>query len=50
MIHGMRDGFGWLGRLQQLVDWTAGCMAVTNSEIDELCGTVPDGTPIEIRP
>ena len=50
MIHGMRNGFGWLGRAHQFVDWTVGCMAVTDSEIEELYRVVPDGTPIEIRP
>lgn len=50
MIHGIRNGLGGLGRLQRLLDWTAGCMAVTNPEIDEIYRIVPDGTPIEIRP
>lgn len=40
----------WLRRAQGLVDWTAGCIAVTNDEIDEIARVVPDGTPIEIRP
>jgi murein L,D-transpeptidase YafK len=50
MIHGIRNGLGWLGSLHRLVDWTAGCIAVTNWEIQELWRAVPDGTPIEIRP
>jgi murein L,D-transpeptidase YafK len=50
MIHGLRNGWGWLGRLHALRDWTAGCIAVTNQEIEELWRVVPDGTPIEIRP
>jgi len=33
-----------------LKDWTDGCIAVTNQEIDEIWEVVPDGTPIEIRP
>lgn len=50
MIHGMRNGLGWLGSLHQYVDWTDGCIAVTNAEMDEIWQLVPNGTPIEIRP
>ena len=49
-IHGIRNGLGWIGRLHWLVDWTAGCIAVTNSEMDEIWRIVPDGTPIVIKP
>ncbi|MHC1741879.1 MAG: murein L,D-transpeptidase family protein [Syntrophobacteraceae bacterium] len=50
MIHGIRNGLGWVGRLHRLVDWTAGCIAVTDREIEELWRAVPVGTPIEIKP
>ena len=50
MIHGMRNGGGWLGRLHLIYDWTDGCIAVTDPEMDELYRIVPDGTPIVIRP
>jgi murein L,D-transpeptidase YafK len=50
MIHGVRNGLGWLGPAQRLVDWTKGCIAVTDPEMDEIWNAVPDGTPIEIRP
>jgi murein L,D-transpeptidase YafK len=50
MIHGLRDGFAWLGRLHRLVNWTHGCIAVTDDEIEEIARTVPNGTPITIRP
>ncbi len=50
MIHGMRNGLGWLGSLHQYVDWTDGCIAVTNAEMDEIWRLVPKRTPIEIRP
>jgi murein L,D-transpeptidase YafK len=50
MVHGIHKGLGWLGRAHRLVDWTEGCIAVTDPEIDELYGIVPDGTRIEIRP
>ena len=49
-VHGIRNRLGWLGRLHRLVDWTAGCIAVTDSEIDEIWRVVPDGTPILIKP
>jgi murein L,D-transpeptidase YafK len=50
MIHGMKNGLGLLGRWHRLVDWTAGCIALTNSEIDQLFRQVDDGTIVEIRP
>ena len=50
MIHGLPTSFDWTGRCIQDVDWTNGCIAVTNSEIDELWKCVKDGTPIEIMP
>ena len=48
-IHGIKNRLGWLGRLHRLVDWTSGCIAVTNAEIDEIWRAVPDGTVVEIR-
>jgi lipoprotein-anchoring transpeptidase ErfK/SrfK len=50
MIHGLPNGMGALGPLHRLRDWTAGCIAVTNTEIEEIWRAVPDGTPVEIRP
>ena len=50
MIHGARNGMGWLGFLHTYWNWTEGCIAVTNSEIDEIWRMVANGTPIEIRP
>jgi hypothetical protein len=34
----------------RLVDWTTGCVAVTDPEIEGLYRIVPDGTRIEIPP
>jgi murein L,D-transpeptidase YafK len=46
-IHGLPNDFkGPSG----LGDWTDGCIAVTNAEIDEIWRVVADGTPIEIKP
>jgi murein L,D-transpeptidase YafK len=50
MIHGMKNDLGWIGRLHRLVDWTNGCIAVTNEEMREIWSAVPDNTAIEIRP
>ncbi len=50
MIHGIRNGWGWLGRLHRLADWTQGCIAVTNREIEEIWKLVPDGAVVEILP
>ena len=49
MIHGMRNHFGFVGRWHRWVDWTDGCIAVTDQEIEEIGRVVRDGTPIEIR-
>ena len=50
MIHGVEKQFAWIGTLQREVDWTDGCIAVTNSEIEEISRLVPIETQIEIRP
>jgi murein L,D-transpeptidase YafK len=49
-VHGLPNGYGFVGASHRLKDWTDGCIAVTNEEIDEIWRAVPDGTPIEIRP
>jgi murein L,D-transpeptidase YafK len=50
MIHGLHHRLGWMGRFHRWVDWTDGCIAVTNSEMDQIWNAVPENTPIEIRP
>src|SRR5579872_1119308 len=49
-LHGIGKEYGWLGAAHALHDWTLGCIAVTNDEIDEIWKLVPNGTPVEIRP
>lgn len=50
-IHGLgRSNIAWMGAAHVLTDWTAGCVAVTDREMDELWTLVADGTPIDIRP
>ena len=50
MIHGIRNGLGWLGSMQRMIDWTNGCIAVSDAEMDEIWSLVAVGTPVEIRP
>jgi murein L,D-transpeptidase YafK len=50
MIHGIRNGLGWIGAFHRLNDWTIGCIALTDEEIEELWRATPDGTTVEIRP
>jgi murein L,D-transpeptidase YafK len=50
MIHGLPNGKGWVGAAHRMYDWTLGCVAVTDAEIDEIWGLVPVGTSVEIRP
>jgi len=48
MIHGQMNGFGHLSWLNQKRDWTDGCIAVANAEMDEIMAAVTLGTSIEI--
>ena len=50
MIHGMRDEQMWIGDVQYLFNWTNGCIALTNREIEEVWDLVALWTPVEIRP
>jgi len=50
MIHGLPPSFSKLGALHRQVDWTDGCIAVTDQEIEEIWALVPVGTRVEIRP
>jgi murein L,D-transpeptidase YafK len=49
-IHGIKNGFGFVGKYHRWFNWTKGCIAVTNNEIEELYNAVGIGTKIEIRP
>jgi murein L,D-transpeptidase YafK len=49
MIHGLPNGRSWVGRFHRRSDWTAGCIAVADFEIEEIYRAVADGTPIELR-
>lgn len=49
-IHGLKNGLGFIGKFQRWFNWTAGCIALTNKEMDELYKAVKIGTKIEIKP
>jgi len=49
-IHALKNGRGFIGKFHRWSDWTLGCIAVTNNEIDELYQAVKIGTPIDIKP
>ncbi|WP_339107196.1 L,D-transpeptidase family protein [Thioclava sp. GXIMD4216] len=46
MIHGLPNGWGALGRLHRLWNWTDGCVAVTNAQMEEIWSLVPNGTRV----
>jgi tetratricopeptide (TPR) repeat protein len=50
MIHGIMNGYSWVGDSHTESDWTKGCIAVTDEEIEEIDKLTPDGTVVEIRP
>lgn len=50
MIHGQKNGYGRFARINQRFNWTDGCIAVTNAEMEEIWRLVEVGTPIVIRP
>jgi murein L,D-transpeptidase YafK len=50
MIHGLPARQAWVGAAHRDFDWTEGCIAVTNAEIEEIWSAVPVGIPIQIKP
>jgi murein L,D-transpeptidase YafK len=50
MIHGQKNGSKNFSRIQRYVNWTDGCIAVTNAEMDEIWASIDVGTPITIEP
>ncbi|QYJ67353.1 L,D-transpeptidase family protein [Flavobacterium litorale] len=49
-IHGLPNRLGHIGKLHRWKDWTAGCIAVTDAEVDELYLAVTHNAVIEINP
>ena len=50
MIHGLPPAFADLGPAHREFDWTNGCIAVTDAEIEEIWRAVPNGAAIQIKP
>ena len=50
MIHGQKNGFSWASFLAQRFNWTNGCIALANADMDAVWEAVEAGTPIEIKP
>lgn len=50
MIHGENPNSSLSPEEAQMYNWTDGCIAVTNAEMDELWRAIDEGTPIEIWP
>jgi len=48
-VHGLPNGYGWVGKGQLSNDWTDGCIAVTNEDLDEIRKAVPGSTPLEME-
>ncbi|WP_017461114.1 L,D-transpeptidase family protein [Dyella ginsengisoli] len=50
MIHGQKNRLGWAASMTQRFDWTRGCIAVSDADMDRIWSMVPAGTPILITP
>ncbi len=50
LLHGQRKGSVMDDEMLQRSNWTNGCIALINADMDEVWASVPPGTPIEILP
>lgn len=50
MIHGQNPRSDLTAEEAQQYNWTDGCIAITNPQMDELWQAIDEGTPIEILP
>jgi hypothetical protein len=50
LIRDYLNVLGRIGRAHRFIDWTDGCITVTDCEIDEIRRVVPDGLSITIEP
>jgi murein L,D-transpeptidase YafK len=50
MIHGQKNGLGWLAPAAQWFNWTDGCVGLSNKDMDAVWTAVDVGTPIQIYP
>ena len=49
MIHGLPAGRHQVGSMHRIADWTNGCVALTDEEMEEIWAAVPIGTPVHIK-
>ena len=49
MIHGLDKKSSWIGKAHVARDWTQGCIAVSNDEMDEIYRTIKVGATIQIH-
>jgi murein L,D-transpeptidase YafK len=49
-IHGIKRGWGFLGPMHRWFDWTNGCIALADHEIETLWQAAPLGTPVKVVP
>jgi murein L,D-transpeptidase YafK len=49
LIHGLPKGRAGIGAKHRLTDWTNGCIALTDEEMEQIWNVVPIGTPVEIK-
>lgn len=50
MIHGQKNGFGWAHLVTQQINWTKGCIALSNEDMEKVWNSIKVPTKIEIRP
>ncbi|PSK95000.1 L,D-transpeptidase family protein [Taibaiella chishuiensis] len=48
-IHSLKNGQGYIGKFHRWKDWTNGCIALTDAEMDQLYEHTTLGATIEIR-
>jgi murein L,D-transpeptidase YafK len=50
MIHGQKNGFGWASFATQRINWTKGCVALSNEDMEKVWKSINVPTQIEIKP
>jgi murein L,D-transpeptidase YafK len=50
MVHGQANGWEWIAPVSQFVNWTDGCIGLSNKDMDIVWGAVEPGIPIVIEP
>jgi len=50
MVHGLPPAYASIGSEHVQYNWTEGCIAVTDKEIEEISAAIPKGAAIQIKP